>query len=497
MSADHQVPSLSKGIVTVSELSIAGGNLTWIRAGASEQAPRDELLLVLGAANRGSPPASDFFLVFLKEESENRDSTFRLSVLGTTEIPDELHQHVINGVPPYLRHGNTNEVDIIVSTKSGLGLAPRVWQDVLQPLWDFIASHEGRAASDLKDGATKSHYRVTVTESAETIRDFAKNLWAPASRWLKSRTVVLLSGDGGVVDLLNGTDGEKSAEKPPMMALLPLGTGNALFHSTHKPLYSHPGGPSPLVHGLRTLFQGVSCDLPVFRASFSPGSRIVTFADKSSGSSASAEVQRKETFVSHLQGAVVASYGFHASIVYESDTPEHRVHGDKRFRMVAEELLRESHPYAAKVSIRRRGSSATFEDIPRDTHAYVLTTPLSNLERKFTISPASKPLEGQLRLVHFGPIGGERTMNVMMKAYEEGSHIGMQWPDGERVGYDEVDEVRVKILEDDERWRKVCIDGTTVEVPKGGEMSIKMFDYSLAQVLVNPTVLEGYKPRLS
>jgi diacylglycerol kinase family enzyme len=274
------------------------------------------------------------------------------------------------------------------------------------------------------------------------------------------------------------------------MAVLPLGTGNALFHSMHKPLYSDIG-PTPLVHGLRTLFQGAPADLPVFRASFSPGSRIVTFADKrntSSQTDGEANFSKEETSVSHLNGAIVASYGFHASIVYESDTPEHRVHGDKRFGMVAAELLKESHPYAAQVSIRRPGSSS-FEAIPRDTHAYVLATLVSNLERTFTISPDSKPLQGHLRLVHFGPIGGERTMGVMMKAYDAGKHIDMEWEDGEKVGYDQVDEVRVIIQEDAERWRKVCIDGTIVEIPKGGQMSVSMLERGPLRILADCQVL--------
>lgn len=158
--------------------------------------------------------------------------------------------------------------------------------------------------------------------------------------------------------------------------------------------------------------------------------------------------------------------------------------------MVAEGLLKESHPYAAKVSNRRRGST-TFEDIPRESHAYVLVALVSNMERKFAISPATKPLQSQLRLVHFGPIGGERTMSVMMNAYDEGSHVGMQWPDGEKVGYDEVDEVKISVLEKDERWRKVCIDGTIVEIPEGGNMSIKMLDHSLFKILASPIVLES------
>ncbi|KAF5023674.1 hypothetical protein F66182_4240 [Fusarium sp. NRRL 66182] len=473
-------------ILDVENISVAGETLTWTRAGASESTCCYELVLIHEASKSGTGVPLHYLLFLLKEDPETKEIPFRLSVLKAEEIPSGLRTFVVAGLPPHLQHNATNEhgfanqVDIIVSTNSGIGLAPKVWQHVLRHLLESLAGDD-----------SSKQYHLVLTESSETVRDFARHLWTLDDH-STARTIILLSGDGGIVDLLNGSDGNELPVNPPTIALLPLGTGNALFHSTHKPLYSEPG-PTPLVLGLRALFQGVGADLPVFRASFSAGSHIVTFADKSKGVpsyDASTQLQKQETTVTHLQGAIVASYGFHASIVYESDTPEYRVHGDKRFGMVAGELLKESHAYAAKVSIRRRGSS-TFEDVPRETHAYVLTALVSNLERKFTISPATLPLQSQLRLVHFGPIGGERTMSVMMKAYEEGSHVGMGWQDGERVAYDEVDEVRISVLEEEERWRKVCIDGTIVEIPKDGEVSIKMLGRSLFKILASPRVLKG------
>ncbi|GKU18089.1 unnamed protein product [Fusarium langsethiae] len=466
----------------VENVSFTDENITWTSTGKSESSSRHELVLVREVKSSTESP-SHHILFLLKEDQNNKENPYRLSILKAKEVPSELHSVTLAELPPHLKHGYpnehgvTNQVDVIVSVKSGVGQALRVWQDVLKPLWESFIDDSG-----------KPQYRFIQTYSAETVRDYARRLWASEER-SKPRTVVLLSGDGGVVDLLNGSDGDEKPHISPTIALLPLGTGNALFHSTHKPLYTEPG-PSPLALGLRTLFQGVSTDLPIFRASFSSGSRIVKFTDKVKESPANDpnRVKKEETSITHLQGAIVASYGFHASIVYESDTPEYRVHGDKRFGMVAAELLKESHPYAAEVSIRRH-SSATFEEIPREKHAYVLAVLVSNLERTFTISPATRPLQSQLRLVHFGPIGGDRTMDVMTKAYDGGKHIGMDWPDGERVGYDEVDEVKISLLESDGRWRKVCIDGTIVEIPEGGNMVIKMLDHGLFKILASPQVL--------
>ncbi|KAF7560602.1 hypothetical protein G7046_g3544 [Stylonectria norvegica] len=475
-------------------ISFDDESLTWKHAGVSHQAKYHEIVLVIGPL-AAQDHHKDYLIILLKEDPEDENLPFRLSAIKTTEIPDKLQPYLINEVPEHLRHGSTNEVDIIVSTNSGTGLALKVWQDVLQPLWGVVKSHFGEQSLPQSKGQkpvpSEPGYRAIVTQSSESVREFARELWAPNSA-AKSRTIILLTGDGGVVDLLNGPHIDEPRPTAPLIALLPLGTGNALFHSMHKPLYTTPG-PTPLVLALRTLFHGKAADLPVFQASFSPGSHIVTFTDKAKGPSAatdSSNLIKEETSISHLNGAIVASYGFHASIVYESDTPEHRVHGAKRFGIVAQDLLAKSHPYAARVEVRRRGSSA-FEAIPRDTHAYALTTLVSNLERTFTISPATTPLERQLRLVHFGPVGGERTMEVMVEAYNEGKHVGLRWDDGEAVGYEEVEEVRVVVLEEEERWRKVCIDGTIVEVPKGGQMSVKLLEKGPLRVLADASVLRG------
>ncbi|KGQ08269.1 hypothetical protein BBAD15_g6406 [Beauveria bassiana D1-5] len=282
---------------------------------------------------------------------------------------------------------------------------------------------------------------------------------------------------------------------------------------------------------LRTLLNGVAAPLPTFRASFPPGSRIVKYANKDAAveeettppdvAAAEAQLFRQETHVDTLHGSIVASYGFHASIVYESDTPAYRAHGAARFGMVAQELLKTSHPYAAQLAVRRRrrsrhhhhhhhhhpdnesgdgdvdgdgngdGDGGRLEKIPRATHAYVLGALVSNLERTFTISPASRPLDGQLRLVHFAPLGPARTMEAMMKAYDGGKHVEAAWDDedGERVYYEAVDEFAVTVEDEEERWRKVCIDGTIVDIPRGGTVHVQREEKGLFHIVVDSSVL--------
>ncbi|KAJ4400893.1 hypothetical protein N0V85_005641, partial [Neurospora sp. IMI 360204] len=461
------------------------------------------------------------------EERATKSSPFKLSVTYARNLPEELtREFLVEKAPEHL--AGVDELHVIVSTRSGLGLAAGFYGGVLKPLleeglgFEGVGDVVGEAYDNEKEKERrggfnnkregKRTYQITVTKSADTVKDFARGLVSSSSssssqgKQQPSRTLILLSGDGGIIDLLNSLDHpgygdsqpEASSPSPtPTLAILPLGTGNALFHSLHKPLYT-PDGPSPPVLGLRTLFKrGVSAPLPTFRAEFSPGARLISgqpevlpnhedepkdnllFDVVNSTSTSTTEnkaaKRRRRPEITHLLGAIVFSYGFHASLVYESDTPAYRVHGDKRFGMAAGELLKVSHLYDAEVFIRRSSTSSSsaaaeaaagnnnWKLIPKDSHStYILLTLVSNLEKTFCISPASRPLDGQLRLVHFGfgegegegkanaaEVRGKQTMDIMMAAYQDGSHIHDPINDPEEkfkgvvVGYEQVEEIKV------------------------------------------------------
>lgn len=442
-------------------------------------------------------------VISLEEETKDQVPSFRLSSQSTSDVPKLLlDDFLVEDIPEYLRSSDGRKVHVLVSTGSGTRLALDFYQSALKPLLDKLGLSPTQ--TDTETTATEpgghSTYHVYVTQGPQSITRFARDLSLSIKGLGGSaiqHTVILLSGDGGTIELLNGKAPVDAAGVPdgslPLIAMLPLGTGNALFHSLQRPFYASPEerGPSPLVLGLRTLLRGKQAALPSFRVDFSPGSRTIRYTDAKgeqgdqSGSETPADSAVEEsTLVSHLYGAIVASYGFHSQLVWESDTPEYRKHGEKRFGMVAQELLKEGHVYRATVELTTpggegpAGDGGTTRKLERDLHAYILATMVSNLEKTFTISPASMPLDGRLRLVHFGAVGGQRAMDIMMQAYNNGKHIGMEWPseDGsgavERVGYDEAARVRVEVLEEDPRWRKVCIDGTIVEIPKGGSMTV-------------------------
>ncbi|KAK4109592.1 hypothetical protein N656DRAFT_839032 [Canariomyces notabilis] len=475
-------------------------------ANGNPSAPRN------AADTQGSSPdpAAGYHIYALSEGSStpvgaNNDaqkSPFNLNVIcaSQAQLPEDsplLARFLLD--PPssassHLLRSSTTEKHVVVSTRSGLCLAEGFYKRVLAPLLAAV-------------GLSEADYRLTVTRDKNTIRDLARGL-AGNSAGDGEKLVVLLSGDGGVVDMLNGLDhardqaGHSSTTplppRPPTIALLPLGTGNALFHSLHKPHYSASPAPSPLVLALRTLFSGRPAPLPTFRATFSPGARLVAGHAPPPSSSPQAQEQSQSSDsqgqpVTHLVGAIVASYGFHASIVWESDTPAYRVHGDKRFGMAAAELLKIAHAYDAQVKVRVPGEgggnsfaplrSITSSDDDDGRFSYILATMVSNLEKTFTISPGSRPLDGRLRLVHFGHVSGEKTMEIMQAAYKDGAHVGM-----EEVGYEEVEEVKVTIAEEDARWRKVCIDGSIVEIERGGWMAVAKEPTETVRVLVDDSV---------
>ncbi|OAA40780.1 Diacylglycerol kinase, catalytic region [Beauveria brongniartii RCEF 3172] len=484
----------------------------------------DQVIAVLRPSSSRAQPVN--VVVGLVEDGGAEQQPFRLVAIQTSaDVPPQLASVPrIAQLPAHLARGAGSSglvVDYVLSTKAGAGRAVLFWETALRPLLHVAAQ---ALAQDTEPD------RVVVTDSDDSVREYAREK-RPAGM---PRTIVLLSGDGGVVDLLNSSSSSSSSSSsflpPPLplptIVLVPLGTGNALFNSLHKPLFT---GPSELVLALRTLLNGVAAPLPTFRASFPPGSRIVKYANKDAAAAAavavaettttttttppdvaaSAEAQlfRQETDVDTLHGSIVASYGFHASIVYESDTPAYRAHGAARFGMVGQQLLKTSHAYAAQVAVRPchhhgpgnddsghggggGGRRRRLDRIPRDTHAYVLGALVSNLERTFTISPASRPLDGQLRLVHFAPLGPARTMEAMMKAYDGGKHVEAAWDeDGERVYYEDVEEFAVTVEDEEERWRKVCIDGTIVDIPRGGTVHVQREEEGRFHIVVDSSVL--------
>ena len=155
--------------------------------------------------------------------------------------------------------------------------------------------------------------------------------------------------------------------------------------------------------------------------------------------------------------------------------------------MVAKDLMfpedgSAPHAYRANVTLFKPGERR--EVIERKEHGYILATPLSNLERAFTISPSSKPLDGQLRLVHFRAVSGEQTMEIMKEAYNAGNHTNL-----DEVSYESIDGMRIDVKEEgqDWKWRRFCVDGVIVGVEENGWMEVQTVKHGreAVDILVN------------
>lgn len=400
-----------------------------------------------------------------KEDKAVAPVVFR-SISGS-QVPASL----IDDLPPVnasfwsaWRAINSSEpnLHIVVSTGSGTGQAKDVWDRLLKPLFDCLEIREER------------DYVVHLTQSDSTVTELTKEIILPRANLGTPQAVILLAGDGGMVDVINTllpADRSPSYKKPNVI-ILPLGTGNALAHSS--------GVTADNTMGLRSLILGTASELPVFTASFSPGARYLV------------DESRKERPLYELNGtptaygAVVCSWGLHAALVADSDTAEYRKFGAERFKMAAKEALFPSdgspcHEYKGRVLVARTRDElhdGKWELLERESHGYILATFCKYLEKGFTISPESQPLDSQLRLVHFGHISGQDAVDIMGKAYDSGKHV-----EDERVGYEAIEGLRIEFEEDDGRWRRICVDGKTVRVEQGGWVEIRSGSGSVLDVI--------------
>lgn len=424
--------------------------------------------------SRCSDPSAYVVKHLIKDEPEDPDK------IGTVDVKCQLS--VCTGLPqpfvdrnmlgpafPYISTGAGTErgiIYLVISNGSGTSQADEFFDKVIQSA--FYSAIE--PCYIIKPVFTEDERSITIL--AEAVLNQA-NEGSP-------QLILLLSGDGGIVDILNVLSSSKRhpTYRKPVLGLVAMGTGNALANST--------GLNRDRTRGLHQFFRGRPYPLPSFTATFSPGSRLLTNEGQ-----VSTPIPRNSAGNGVLCGAVVCSWGLHASLVAESDTTAYRKYGSERFSMAAKELLAPAegsapHVYTGKITLLKRdGDDDTtdeFRSVVMDTHAheYILATLVSNLEEKLTISPHSTPLDGQLRLVHFGPMPSPDVMSIMAGAFQGGKHV-----DDERVRYEVIEGMRIDFEDEDEgkgveegeiggRWRRVCVDGKIVRVPRGGWLEVRM-----------------------
>lgn len=259
--------------------------------------------------------------------------------------------------------------------------------------------------------------------------------------------------------------------QPPVINLIPMGTGNALAHSS--------GITKDKTWGLRSLLCGSPKPVPMFKAEFSEGARLLS------------DEGRKENII-HLgqrgrpiiYGAVVCSWALHASLVAESDTREYRRFGVERFQMAAKDLLYPSdksgpHSYRGilDLSLPKSASTTISKRVEGEEFGYLLATFCSQLDPTFKVSPKSMPLDGALRIVHFVHKDADEVIRLI--AGSTGILV-----DDDCVAYHEIDGFRLRFNEVEERWRRVCVDGKIVRIEKDGEVLLSKESKEVLQLRI-------------
>ncbi|ETI22785.1 hypothetical protein G647_06861 [Cladophialophora carrionii CBS 160.54] len=335
------------------------------------------------------------------------------------------------------------EIHVVVSILSGRHKAKEYYEESIKPLLD---QHE-------------IQYFTHQTKSARTIIELTEKLFIPNARRGVKQTIILLSGDGGIVDIvntfttvLNRSNDDMRAPSiflKPAIVLIPMGTANALAWSS-----------GVAQDAVKIMMDGRPKSLPSFKVTFSPGAQLLVNEGQDREALGDTEDGESVTY-----GAVVCSWGLHASLVAMSDTTEYRKHGLERFKMAAEQLLTEAHVYRGKVKWRKQNSDWT--EVAGREHAYILATMVSRLEEHFQISPDSRPLDGTLKLVLIGAEPASEIMRILGLAYQAGQHVT-----DPKVAYEDIEALRIDLDEDDDQWRQICVDGKIIAVPKGGWMEV-------------------------
>ncbi|KAL9001671.1 MAG: hypothetical protein Q9188_005364 [Gyalolechia gomerana] len=396
-------------------------------------------------------------VVTSQSSPEEPKKKFSFQSLPVTGLPlDYLNSHLLETVPEYLdvppsADGSRN-LHVIISVRSGLGEAQQFYDDILSHALEAI---------DLN----RETYHVHITTSENSITEITEKLLLPRANDGIPQTVLLLSGDGGIVDNVNSLFLSTRSEKyvKPTIGLISMGTGNALANST--------GLNLDATRGLRCIFKGTPHPLPTFTAQFSPGSVLLTNEGRNTEpipSSASGH-----TGIMH--GVVVCSWALHASLVADSDTTAYRKFGSQRFQMAAKELMAPEdrsgpHVYNGMITLYKANSENEEypQELPDTKSSYIVATLVSHLEAKFTISPDSRPLDGQLRVLRFGDISGVDVMRLLGMAMQGGGHER-----DEMALYEPVTGLRIQMDEEDGRWRRVCVDGKIVRVAEGGWVEVR------------------------
>ncbi|KFY16344.1 hypothetical protein V491_05356, partial [Pseudogymnoascus sp. VKM F-3775] len=155
---------------------------------------------------------SDVFAIIPTSSTPPAYTVYTVPAISSPEnaalpVPDvELHKTKLSGAPeafiskhllsessPHLTLP-AEDIHVVISSKSGTGKAAGFFESVLQPALKVL-------------GLGEEAYQVVRTTSHETITELSQGKLREKALKGVRQTVILLSGDGGVVELLNGLVG--------------------------------------------------------------------------------------------------------------------------------------------------------------------------------------------------------------------------------------------------------------------------------------------------
>jgi hypothetical protein len=141
---------------------------------------------------QSSAPHRGFVILSLSQSSTSPPTAPpEIGEMEVTNLPQSfLAKYLLQRLPTHLRLP-PEDIYVVISTKSGAGNADVYFESIIKPVLTAV-------------GLGDESYQVIRTESHESIRQFASgDLEAKAVEEIR-QTVLLLSGDGGIVDTVNG-----------------------------------------------------------------------------------------------------------------------------------------------------------------------------------------------------------------------------------------------------------------------------------------------------
>ncbi|EGW30741.1 sphingosine kinase-like protein [Spathaspora passalidarum NRRL Y-27907] len=325
----------------------------------------------------------------------------------------------------------SNKVYIVDSIKSGTGRADdNLYSKIIKPLFQLL----------------KIGYEYYATTSAASIVEFARSL----SKIEEDLTIIFISGDTSINEFINGLP-EAKANQNITVFPIPGGTGNSLALSVN-------------------LTSQIEAVAKLVTSSNQPAPLYLYEVDFPTGSYHLVQDEKKDEIQGKLKFLVVVSWGFHASLVADSDTPELRKFGLQRFQIAAMNNLKQEQKYEGDCYINNRKISGPF--------AYWLVTSSQRFEPTFEISPKGNIFEESLYLVTFNTQedkegNGDYIMKVMKDVYNKGAHA-----EDPNVTYEKLkqgDEITLKTTNTEPiRNRRFCVDGSIIALPEQDRHEIKI-----------------------